>query len=80
VCGVAKFGRMVHRLNQVIVRGFMPEYLYTCACGYSESIRHGMSEDVMVECSNCMVPMIRKPQIGAVQFRGEGWASKEGKK
>jgi len=58
----------------------MPEYMYTCACGYSESIIHGMLEDVVVECTVCKVPMIRKPQLGAVTFKGEGWAHKEGKK
>jgi predicted nucleic acid-binding Zn ribbon protein len=54
----------------------MPEYLYACACGYSESIRHGMSEDVVVECTVCKVPMTRKPQVGAVHFIGGGWASR----
>ena len=55
----------------------MPEYMYTCACGYSESIIHGMLEDVVVECTVCKVPMIRKPQLGAVTFKGDGWAGKD---
>jgi hypothetical protein len=38
-----------------------------------------MLEDVVVECSHCKVPMIRKPQLGAVQFIGDGWAGKEKK-
>lgn len=56
----------------------MPEYLYACACGYKETIRHGMGENVVVECTLCKVPMIRKPQVGAVTFRGSGFYSTGG--
>jgi predicted nucleic acid-binding Zn ribbon protein len=56
----------------------MPEYLYACACGYNETIRHGMGENVVVECTLCKVPMTRKPQVGAVVFKGAGFYSTGG--
>ena len=56
----------------------MPEYLYVCACGYSETIRHAMSQDVVIECTLCKVLMTRKPQVGAVVFKGAGFYSTGG--
>lgn len=55
----------------------MPEYLYMCGCGYSERLRHGMTEDIVVDCKTCGGHMARKPQLGAVTFKGDGWAGKE---
>lgn len=51
----------------------MPTYVYQCACGYREEIRHGMGETVTIECTYCLVPLTRKPGIGAVTFIGTGW-------
>jgi putative FmdB family regulatory protein len=55
----------------------MPTYQYQCACGYREEIRHGMNEDVVIECTVCKVPMTRKPFVSAVQFVGTGFVSNE---
>ena len=55
----------------------MPEYLYTCDCGYTENVRHGITEEIVVECSHCNKWMRRKPQLGAVTFKGDGWAGKD---
>jgi predicted nucleic acid-binding Zn ribbon protein len=55
----------------------MPEYLYMCGCGYSERVRHGMTEDIVLDCKACGIPMVRKPQLGGVSFKGDGFASKE---
>jgi len=55
----------------------MPEYLYLCSCGCSKRVRHGMFEDVVLDCEACGQPMARKPQLGAVTFKGDGWAGKE---
>lgn len=55
----------------------MPEYFYTCACGYSEKIIHSMLENPTVLCVYCGEDMKRKPQLGAVTFKGDGWAGKE---
>lgn len=57
----------------------MPEYLYLCSCGCSKRVRHGMFEDVVLDCEACGQPMARKPQLGAVTFKGDGWAGKENK-
>jgi len=59
----------------------MPSYLYVCPrCGYDETIKHSMSEKVEPVCVDCTGKMQRKPQLGAVTFKGEGWAHKEGGK
>ena len=51
----------------------MPTYVYQCACGYREELRHGMNEEVVIECTYCLVPLVRKPGIGSVTFNGSGW-------
>jgi len=51
----------------------MPTYDYRCACGYRELITHGMAEDVVIECTYCLIPLVRKPGVASVTFNGTGW-------
>lgn len=55
----------------------MPNYLYICVCGYSQEISHSMVEKLTPLCVDCGKNMNRKPQLGAVTFKGDGWAGKE---
>lgn len=55
----------------------MPSYLYICVCGYSQEISHSMVEKLTPLCVDCGKNMNRKPQLGAVTFKGDGWAGKE---
>lgn len=56
----------------------MPSYLYGCPeCGNNLEVIHRMLENPVVLCKNCSCTMVRKPQVGAVQFVGGGFYSKD---
>lgn len=55
----------------------MPSYEYQCACGYRETLSHAMGETVVIECTYCLVPLVRRLTFSASRFDGNGWASKE---
>lgn len=56
----------------------MPTYAYKCQlCGNVEEITHSMLDSPEVICKTCKVQMNRKPQVGAIQFVGGGFYSKD---
>lgn len=55
----------------------MPTYVYQCDCGYREEVTHSITSDIQIMCSYCDKPLVRKPQRSSVQFKGDGWASRE---
>lgn len=56
----------------------MPEYIYRCAeCGNFRNIKHGISEDPDIKCSQCGNAMQRRPMTVAVSFKGDGFYSKD---
>lgn len=55
----------------------MPVYVYQCGCGYREVVEHSIHADVEIICTYCDKPLVRKPQVMSVEFKGTGWASRE---
>lgn len=55
----------------------MANYVYECDCGYRVSVAHSIHEDINIVCSYCEKPLIRKPQVANIEFKGSGWASRE---
>jgi len=54
----------------------MPFYVYSCSdCKQTRAIQHGIESDVKVGCDHCGNEMIKKPSLGGVSFRGDGWGS-----
>lgn len=55
----------------------MATYVYECHCGQVLEIQHSISEDPDIECNNCDSMMYRKIAAPAIQFKGNGFYSKE---
>ena len=51
----------------------MPTYDYRCTCGYREEVTHGIADDPIIECSYCLIPLVRKPGVRSVTFDSSGW-------
>jgi predicted nucleic acid-binding Zn ribbon protein len=58
-------------------RELMAKYVYQCDCGYREEVTHSIHSEIQIMCSYCEIPLVRKPQRAAVNFKGDGWASRE---
>jgi putative FmdB family regulatory protein len=57
----------------------MPHYVYRCAdCSVFRSLSHSVMEDPEILCPECKKQMARVPQVSAIQFKGDGWAHKDG--
>ncbi len=56
----------------------MPTYIYQCPCGYKQETTHSMSEDPVIECKKCKIPMTRKPQFSSYTLKGKGFYSTGG--
>lgn len=59
----------------------MPTYEYQCSeCSLSVKVFYGIEEDHSDHfCETCGYKMIRTFNIGAITFKGNGWAGKDGK-
>jgi putative FmdB family regulatory protein len=59
----------------------MPKYEYECKdCSLSIDVHYGIQEDHLDHfCEGCKKKMTRTYNIGAITFKGNGWASKDGK-
>jgi len=55
----------------------MPLYTYECHCGQILDVHHSISEDPDIECKECKKIMQRKIAAPAIQFKGNGFYSKE---
>jgi putative FmdB family regulatory protein len=59
----------------------MPKYEYQCVtCATSREVVCGIQEKRVEEfCESCGYLMTRLYKVGAVTFKGDGWASKDDK-
>jgi putative FmdB family regulatory protein len=56
----------------------MPHYVYRCAnCSVIRSLTHSIMEDPEILCPRCEKQMNRIPQASAIQFKGDGFYSKD---
>lgn len=51
----------------------MPTYIYSCDCGLTREVLHSMTSEVHIVCPDCMAEMTRRPSVGGVKFKGDGW-------